>query len=79
MDNETLASEMLSQLKDNNKRLFGGLIVVVICWILTIAGFLVFINQYEIAENDSTMTIDADTGEGDNGNINIEDIANGKS
>lgn len=79
MDNETLASEMLSQLKDNNKRLFGGLIVVVICWILTIAGFLLFINQYEIAENDSTMTIDADTGEGDNGNINIEDIANGKS
>lgn len=77
MDN--LASEMLKELKANNKRLFRGLVCVIIAWLLTIAGFLVFINQYEIAEDDTTMAIDADTGEGDNGNINIEDIINGKS
>lgn len=76
---DDLASEMLKELKANNKRLFRGLVCVIIAWLLTIAGFLVFINQYEIAEDDTTMTIDADTGEGDNGNINIEDIINGKS
>lgn len=76
---DTLASEMLKELKANNKRLFRGLVCVIIAWLLTIAGFLVFINQYEIAEGDTTMAIDADTSEGNNGNINIEDIINGKS
>lgn len=74
---DDLASEMLKELKENNKRLFRGLVCVIIGWLLTIAGFLLFINQYEIADDTTTTTIEADTGENNSGSINIEDINNG--
>lgn len=77
MDNETLASEMLKELKANNKRLFRGLVCVIIAWLLTIAGFLVFINQYEIASDETILTTDSVNNSGDN-SINIdEDLTNG--
>lgn len=39
MEDETLASEMLSEIKATNKRLFVALIIVLALWFATIIGF----------------------------------------
>ena len=44
MDNQTLASEMLSELKMQNKRLFMALVIVLALWFATIAGFIVYLS-----------------------------------
>ena len=40
MDNETLASELLHELKQSNKRWFYAFIIVLVLWFATIGGFL---------------------------------------
>lgn len=44
MENETLATEMLRELKANNRRLFIALIVVLTLWFATIGAFLWYIS-----------------------------------
>jgi hypothetical protein len=44
MENQTLASEMLSELKAQNKRLFVALIVVLALWFATIGIFFWYIS-----------------------------------
>ena len=44
MENKTLASEMLSELKANNKRLFIALVVVLTLWFATVGAFLWYIS-----------------------------------
>lgn len=71
MDNQntTLASEMLSELKANNKRLFIALIVVLAGWFLTIGGFIVYLSL-PVEEVTVEQEVDGDTnhliGIGDN-------------
>lgn len=42
-----LASDIFGELKLQNTRLFVALIMVIICWIGTIAGFMLYLNQYD--------------------------------
>lgn len=44
MDNQTLASEMLSELKSANRRWFIAFLVVLILWFATIGGFIWYIS-----------------------------------
>ena len=68
MDKETLAMEILQELKAQSKRWFISFIIVLILWFATIGVFIWYINQ-PIEEIETTKTQDADT-EGDNSPIN---------
>lgn len=65
-ENQTLATEMLKELKANSKRWFISFIVVLILWFSTIGIFIWYINQP--IEDITTYTQDADT-QGDNSSI----------
>lgn len=64
MEKETLAMEILQELKAQSKRWFISFIIVLILWFATIGVFVWYINQ-PIEEIETTTTQDADT-EGDN-------------
>lgn len=68
MKEDTLATEMLKELKAQSKRWFISFIIVVLLWFTTIGVFVWYINQ-PIEEIKTTTTQDADT-EGDNSSIN---------
>jgi len=68
MEKETLATEMLKELKSNAKRWFISFIIVLMLWFATIGVFIWYINQ-PIEEIETTTAQDADT-EGDNSPIN---------
>ena len=58
MDNDTLATELLHELKQSNKRWFYAFIIVLVLWFATIAGFIVYaclpVEEQEITvENDA--------------------------
>ena len=44
MDNQTLASEMLHELKASNRRWFIAFVVVLILWFATIGAFIWYIS-----------------------------------
>ena len=67
MEKETLAMEILQELKAQSKRWFVSFIIVLILWFATIGVFIWYINQ-PIEEIETTTTQDADT-EGDNSPI----------
>ena len=73
MENETLATEMLRELKANNRRLFIALIVVLTLWFATIGAFLWYISlPVEVQEVEQYTEGDANAiiGIGDfNGNL----------
>lgn len=68
MKEDTLATEMLKELKAQSKRWFCSFIIVLLLWFATIGVFIWYINQ-PIEEVETTTTQDADT-EGDNSPIN---------
>lgn len=68
MEKDTLALEMMKELKAHSKRWFISFIIVLILWFATIGIFIWYINQ-PIEEVETTTTQDADT-EGDNSPIN---------
>ena len=68
MENETLASEMLRELKANSKRWFISFIIVLVLWFSTIGIFIWYINQ-PIEATETIYTQDADT-RGDDSPIN---------
>ena len=68
MENETLATEMLRELKANNKRLFIGLLVVIALWFATIGVFIWYLSL-PIEE----VTIEQDTDSNANYLIGIGD------
>ena len=47
MDNETLATELLKEQKQNAKRWFVAFLVVLCLWFATIAGFIVYLSLPE--------------------------------
>lgn len=65
---QTLATEMLREIKAQSKRWFISFIIVLMLWFATIGVFIWYINQ-PIEEVETTTTQDADT-EGDNSPIN---------
>ena len=68
MEKDSLALEMLRELKQNSRRWFISFIIVLILWFATIGVFIWYINQ-PIEEVETTTTQDADT-EGDTSPIN---------
>lgn len=68
MGKDTLALEMMKELKTHSKRWFISFIIVLMLWFATIGVFIWYINQ-PIEEVETTTTQDADT-EGDNSPIN---------
>lgn len=74
--NETLATEMLKEIKATSKRWFIAFIVTLCLWFATIAGFILY--EYY------TIPIDTVTVENDDGNANYigndinGDLYNGK-
>ena len=44
MENETLATEMLRELKSNNRRWFIAFLVVLVLWFVTIGAFLWYVS-----------------------------------
>lgn len=69
MEEQTLASEMLSELKAQNKRLFIALVVVLALWFATIGAFIVYLSL-PVEEVTVEQEVDGDTnhliGIGDN-------------
>ena len=60
MENETLATEMLKELKANSKRWFIAFMISLILWFLTIGIFIWYINQ-PIEETTTMYSQDAET------------------
>lgn len=46
-EEKTLAMEMLSELKEQSKRWFRAFLVMVVVEVLTIGGFIWYLNQYD--------------------------------
>lgn len=65
MEEKTLALEILEELKRQNKRLMVTLMIVIILWAFTTAGFLVYLNQYDVlsVEQDGEGCNNINTGE----------------
>lgn len=55
---ETLASEMLKELKLQAKRWFWAFITVLLLWFATIGGFVWFLNQYNFSSETTEYTQD---------------------
>ena len=73
MEKESLAMEMLKELKHQSKRWFIIAIIELIIIIATNTGWLIYEAQFEVAGETETTTVDA----GDNGNATY--LENSKS
>ena len=74
MDNPTLATELLSELKVQNRKWFIAFLIVLVLWFATIGGFLWYIS---LPVEDVSITQKAD---GDaNHLVGIGNINGGKS
>lgn len=53
MDHNTdyIATEMLAEIKQSSKRWFRVAIVLAIAWLITIGGFLWYLNQYDFSSS----------------------------
>ena len=63
---DSLATEMLKELKSNTRRWFIAFVIVLVLWFMTIGLFIAYINQP--VEETITYTQDADSQ--DNSSIN---------
>lgn len=63
---DSLATEMLKELKSNTRRWFIAFVIVLVLWFMTIGLFIAYINQP--VEETVTYTQDADSS--DNSSIN---------
>lgn len=63
---DSLATEMLKELKSNTRRWFIAFVIVLVLWFMTIGLFIAYINQP--VEETITYTQDADSS--DNSSIN---------
>lgn len=62
MEKDTLATEMLKELKAQSKRWFISFIIVLMLWFTTIGIFIWYINQ-PVEETETITTQNADTEE----------------
>lgn len=61
---KSLAMELLEELKRQNKRLVAALFTVLVMWLLTIGGFVWYLNQYDF------VSYQYDINSSDGGNAN---------
>lgn len=73
MENETLATEMLRELKANNRKWFVAFLVALTLWFATIGGFLWYIS---LPMEDISISQKAD---GNSNLVGIGDMHGGKS
>ena len=71
-EDKSLAMSLIYTLKAQCKRQFIILLVVIVGWLITIGGFIWYINQYDY-NTESTATIETEN----SGEINTGDITNG--
>ena len=57
-ENNTLATELLQELKAQNKRQHIIIIVLILVIISMIIGFFIFVNQFEIVEDDTEQVME---------------------
>ena len=72
MNEKSVAMSLIDTLKAQSKRQFIINIILIICWLGTIGGFIWYINQFDF-NTESTATIETEN----NGEINTGDITNG--
>ena len=60
MENQTLASEMLSELKAQNKRVFVALVIMLVLWFATIGAFIIYLSL-PVEEVTIEQEVDGDT------------------
>ena len=60
MENQTLASEMLSELKASNRRWFIAFVVVLVLWFATIGAFIIYLSL-PVEEVSVEQEVDGDT------------------
>lgn len=73
MENETLATEMLRELKANNRKWFIAFLVALVLWFATIGGFLWYIS---LPMENISISQKAD---GNSNLVGIGDMYDGKS
>lgn len=71
-EDKSLAMSLIDTLKAQCKRQFIINIILIICWLGTIGGFIWYINQFDY-NTESTATIETEN----SGEINTGDITNG--
>ena len=71
-EDKSLAMSLIDTLKAQCKRQFVINIILIICWLGTIGGFIWYINQFDY-NTESTATIETEN----SGEINTGDITNG--
>jgi len=72
MKEQSLAMSLIDTLKAQCKRQFIINIIIIICWLGTIGGFIWYINQFDF-NTESTATIETEN----SGEISTGDITNG--
>ena len=71
-EDKSLAMSLIDTLKAQCKRQFIINIILIVCWLGTIGGFIWYINQFDY-NTESTATIETEN----SGEINTGDITNG--
>lgn len=61
MDNETLATEMLKEIKATSRRWFIAFIVTLVLWFATIIGFVLY-EYYSLPVAEDVVTVENDDG-----------------
>lgn len=75
MREQSLAMELLSDLKKTNKRQFITIIIILVMWFLTIGYLIYVLNDFTTVE--TTTTVTQDNAENNNYIGNDGDIVNG--
>ena len=77
MDNETLATEMLKEIKATSKRWFIAFIITLCLWFATIVGFIIY-EYYSLPVEEETTTIEQES-DNDSRNLVIGGDYNGET
>lgn len=78
MERESLAYELMSDMKKINKRKDIIIIIIVLLWFATISLFVYYICNYDYVEETYTTEVDTNTQDNSDGSININgDVVNG--
>lgn len=79
MDSETLATEMLREIKATSKRWFIAFIIVLCLWFATITGFILY-EYFSLPVDTDTVTVENEDGNANYvGNDMNGDINNGEN
>ena len=77
MDNETLATEMLKEIKATSKRWFIAFIITLCLWFATVIGFIIY-EYYSLPVEETTTTYEQES-DNDSRNLIIGGDYNGET